>query len=895
MFLLILVAAIRIGRHGVILILLLTTIQSLGGAASGKGAFANDVQTTHLSNLWSYLVTLTLVGMISAIILKSRAINEAKLRKNEQLLLETQKLAKIARWHWDIGLDVHSWSPEIYELYERDPSLDPLRPPEVKPYFTCESWAQLTAMMEACRQAGVSYECDAEIIRSDGRHRWITVRGEAARDDSGKITALFGTVQDITARKLTQLKISASEANFRSLFEHSPTAMLAIDSSSGRILQANENAVRMWGYSVEEFLSLTIHEVTFPDDVPASQIRLAEFSRGDLKDNTRFEKRYLKKDGSFFWAEASVAVFRNEAGEPLYNIGSVIDITERKQIEMQLCQLSKTVEQSPESIVITGTNAIIEYVNESYLRKSGYERHELLGQNSRILQSGKTPRSTYESMWDALHKGQVWEGEFINRNKQGGEYTEHAIISPIRQADGSITHYVAVKEDITEKITSKNQLHRLAYFDGVTDLPNFVMMQEHINQSLTQARHNNTYGGVITFNIDRFKTINDANGQNESNLLLKAVGERLVQALYGSDVVSRMSGDEFCILLPELANTLQSAALLAMHISQKIHQSMRQSFHINGKEYFLTACHGIALFGGGDEDNPHEIVRRANTALHHAKLRGCEQSVFFESSLEQIVQQRFTIESELRFALLENEFRIYLQSQVDAGGNIRGAEALIRWQHPRQGLISPVHFIPIAEETNLIIDIDNWVLTEVCRQLIKIRDTSIRISVNISARNFNQSDFVARVSEILALTDANPEQLTLEITEGVVIGNIDEVIVKMLELSALGVHFSMDDFGTGYSSLSYLKRLPIHELKIDKSFIQELTSDSNDAALVDVILAVTRHLNLRVVAEGVETAEQAAFLNQRAPVLHQGYLYSRPELAEDWINKLPVLQSSGEV
>lgn len=893
MFVVVLVAAIRTGRHGVVAILLLTAIQALSGASAGKGFFRDDIHSTHLVNLWTYIAALTLVGMIFAIILKNRTKNLEKLRKSEAQLLETQHLAGIASWTWDIQSNKHWWSKEIYEFYGHDPALGPAVYPEVQKYFTPDSWAILTQQVADCVQTGKSYECDAEVVRPDGSHRWIIARGEATLNDGGKVCGLHGTVQDITVRKLAQLQLANSEANFRALFENSPNAMVAIDPASGHIIQTNANADTLWGYDRDELLSLSMTDITHPDDVMSSRFRVDEFVRSSSVNYLRFEKRYRRKDGSYFWAEVSIAAVRDESERPLYTIASIVNISERKQIEQELCQLSLAVEQSPESIVITGLDARIEYVNTSSIMKSGYSRDELIGQNTRLFKSERTPVSTFESLWSTLKRGEVWEGEFINRNKNGTDYIEHAIVSPIRQTDGCITHYVAIKEDITEKVRSKKQIHRLAYFDEITELPNFAMLREHISQSILKSKQSGAFSALLTLNIDRFKMVNDANGQSLSNVLLKSLGERLVRILHTTDVVSRTSGDEFCILFPELELSLRLAAHLVMQISQKIHACMRMPFEIGGKEIILTACHGIALFAGNETDNPYEVLRRAETALHHAKHHGCGQTVFFEDSLEYMVKQRFAIEGDLRQAINQNELMVYLQSQVNDQGQIMGAEALVRWLHPRQGIISPAQFIPIAEETNLIIDIDNWVLGEVCRSIAedKISRLPVRFAVNISARHFSQADFVQQIKETLRSTGANPYMLTLEITEGVVIGNIDEVIEKIGELSAIGVHFSMDDFGTGYSSLSYLKRLPIHELKIDKSFIQEVTCNSNDAALVEVILSVASHLKLKVVAEGVETLDQAAFLQKRAQVLHQGYLYSKPEPMADWLAKLVSVNS----
>ncbi|MBI5889909.1 MAG: EAL domain-containing protein [Nitrosomonadales bacterium] len=548
----------------------------------------------------------------------------------------------------------------------------------------------------------------------------------------------------------------------------------------------------------------------------------------------------------------------------------------------ELRKLSLAVEQSPESIAITNLDGDIEYVNEFFVQNSGYSREEIIGRNPRILHSDKTPKHTYDDLWHHLTSGETWQGEFINRRKDGSEYIEHAIVSPIRQPDGRITHYVAIKEDITEKKRAEAEIHRLAFYDTLTGLPNRTLLLERTTQALATIRRVGHFSSLISFNIDRFKNINDAGGQSLGDVLLRAVSERLTNILHEGDVVARIAGDEFCILLSDLAPQQQTAMHLAIWVSEKLHSCLQDPFRVGDELITLTACHGIAIFPDKTEDAPLDILRRANSALHHAKTKGSGQTSFFETALDEIARQRFDIERELHQGITAGELRVFLQPQVDAAGKIVGAESLVRWQHPQHGLLSPGAFIPIAEESNLIIEIGTWVFTEVCRLLAHndMATLPIRISVNISPRHFRQSGFVDQIKQGLADAGADPARLTLEVTEGMVIDNIDEVIGKMNELSSIGIHFSMDDFGTGYSSLSYLKRLPIHELKIDKSFIQDLTIDPGDDALVEAILAVARLMHVNVVAEGVETAEQAAFLNLRGQVIHQGYLFGRPEQAE---------------
>jgi diguanylate cyclase (GGDEF)-like protein/PAS domain S-box-containing protein len=559
----------------------------------------------------------------------------------------------------------------------------------------------------------------------------------------------------------------------------------------------------------------------------------------------------------------------------------------RQKAEDQLRQLSLVVEQSPESIAITDIDAKIEYVNEAFVKNTGYGREEVIGQNPRILHTDKTPKSTYVALWKHLKEGQTWQGEFCNKRKDGSEYIEHAIISPLRQADGRITHYVAIKEDITKKKRAEALIHHLAFYDGLTGLPNRALLLERMGQTLALTRRDKHHSALVLFNIDRFKNINDAGGQLLGDALLIALGVRVSGLLREGDVLARVSGDEFAILLPDLMPLQHNAAYQSMRVVEKILASMRVPFNLGEESLTVSACLGIAMFPENGKDTPLDILRRSNTALHHAKENGTGQIAFFEGELDEVSKQRFNIERELRQGIENGELRVHLQPQVDAAGKIVGAEALVRWQHPVRGLLPPATFITIAEETDLIVQIGEWVFAEVCRLLVQNDgQRPLRIAVNISPRHFRQPDFVAWVKRGLSVSGADPSQLTLEITEGMVINNIGNVIAKMSELSALGIHFSMDDFGTGYSSLAYLKRLPINELKIDKSFIQDITTDPEDAALVEAILAVAKFMHLSVVAEGVETAEQAAFLNQRATVIHQGYFFGKPEPAEKFFARL---------
>ena len=564
-------------------------------------------------------------------------------------------------------------------------------------------------------------------------------------------------------------------------------------------------------------------------------------------------------------------------------------ITERRQAEERRRLNARVFETVGQAIMVTDGQANIVAVNPAFCRITGYSEAEVLGKDPRILKSDRHDKAFHQEVWQSLNRYGSWAGEIWNRRKNGEVFPEWQTISSVKDASGKISQYVAVFSDLTEIRKAQEAAEHLSWRDALTGLANRALFLRQLGQTLANAHREGRYADVLLVDLDRFKDINEARGPALGDALLKAVAERFTLVLHPDDLLARLDSDEFAVLLPRLTGDRENAGREALAVAEKLRDTLRSGIKVETEFFPLDASIGIALFPESAQETSSDVLRQADMAMHEAKAAGGGCAVFFEATMGEAIRDRYRVERELRLGIDNGQLLCYLQSQVDATGRPVGAEALVRWRHPERGLLPPGTFIPLAEASDLIVAVDRWMLSAVCRLMARLdaEGRGLRISVNISPRHFQKDDFVDEVMHQLRTSGADPTHLVLEVTEGLVIGNFAEVVTKMTVLSAMGIHFSMDDFGTGYSSLAYLKRLPIHELKIDKSFIDDLTTDPNDAALVETILAVAQHLHLQVVAEGVELQAQADFLNAHGPVIHQGYLYGRPEPAEVWLARLP--------
>jgi len=554
-------------------------------------------------------------------------------------------------------------------------------------------------------------------------------------------------------------------------------------------------------------------------------------------------------------------------------ISRFADELHKNKMQSELRKLSLAVEQSPNSIFITDLDATIIFANSAFLLTSGYTADEIINQNSRILKSGKTPKQTYDEMWATIARGDIWKGELVNRRKDGSEYVEYVMISPIRDEQGNVTNYLAIKDDITEKLKTGERIEFLAHFDQLTGLPNRTLLQDRFQYALNLAQHGGNNLAIMLVDLDHFKYVNDTLGHSIGDQLLVELAKRIKSSLREEDTISRSGGDEFVIILPTAS--ANSAATLA----GKLLEIISVPFQIDQHELITTASIGIAIYP--DDGNDVEMLyKNADTAMYKAKQAGRNGLRFFTQEMQSNTERNLQLANALRFAIERNQLQLHYQPQVSIeDGHILGAEALIRWQHPEFGMVPPAEFIGIAENIGQIGKVGEWVLRNAAKQMKTWLDSGLSIpviAVNISAIQFRDSHFPELITSILDEENLPHQYLELELTEAAAMDDPESAIKMMDKLDSVGIRMSIDDFGTGYSSLSYLKRFKVYKLKIDKSFVQDITEDAEDKAIVSAIINMASSLGIRTIAEGVETAGQLAFLRLQGCNEVQGYYFSRP-------------------
>ncbi len=669
-------------------------------------------------------------------------------------------------------------------------------------------------------------------------------------------------------RRRVEAALRQSEERYRLFAESALTGVYLIQDNL--LKYVNPALAEIFGYTVEEIAGkLSPTNLTAPDDRARVAENIGKRTQGTVRD-IRYSFRGLRKDGTLIDVEVHGARIEYD-GRPAI-VGTLLDITERRRAEAEIRKLSSAVEKAADSIFITGADGTIEYVNPAFETITGYRREEAVGKTPRIVKSGKHDPAFYRKFWGTLLRGEVYRDVFINRKKNGQLYYEEVTITPLTDERGEITHYISAGKDITERMQTQERLHYLAHHDVLTDMPNRILFVERLKQALNRSQWHKRTLAVLFLDMDRFKLVNDTLGHEAGDRLLQALAARLHGCVREGDTVARFGGDEFAVFLDDVASPDDVAPL-----AQKFLEVLARPLTVDGHEFFITASIGISLYPN-DGIDPQTLMKNADTAMYRAKQQGGNTCQFYQAEMNAHALKRLELETDLRRALERQEFVLHYQPQIDLkSGGVIGSEALIRWQRPGSGLVPPMEFIPLLEETNLIVPVGEWVLRAACAQHHAWRAAGLpplRVAVNISSRQFNGGGLIETVGRVMQDTRMEPGFLDLEITESVIMQNAEAVVDTLRTLNSMGVRLAIDDFGTGYSSLSYLKRFPIDSLKIDQAFVRDITTDPDDAAIVSAIITMAHSLDIQVVAEGVETREQLEFLRAQGCDAVQGYYFS---------------------
>ncbi len=688
----------------------------------------------------------------------------------------------------------------------------------------------------------------------------------------------------------TQLVIEKMRDRYVDLYELAPVGHLTLN-RDGLIIELNLTGAEMMGVERSKMINRHFSSFVCSGNADRWYLHFRDILQRDGRQQCELAMQH--SDGSYLQVNVtslkSADLLSSRTIDQLSNPDDPLntsvqlrivltDITERIVAETEL-RIAASAFETQESLMITDPNGIILRVNKAFTETTGYSAEEAIGRYPSMLTSGHHDGDFYRSMWEIIHATGTWQGEIWDRRKNGEIYPKWLTISAVKGDNDIVTHYVGAHSDITERKRAEEEIKHLAFYDHLTGLPNRRLLQDRLQHALASSERRGRAGALMFIDLDNFKTLNDTLGHDIGDKLLQQVAKRLELCVREGDTVARLGGDEYVILLEDLSLELLEAAAQAEAIGEKILFSLNQKYILATHEYYNSPSIGVTLFIG-HEYVSEDLFKHADLAMYQAKKSGRNTLRFFDPEMQKSIDSRSSIEGQLRKALENKEFQLYYQIQVDSSGNPVGAEALIRWIHPERGMVSPAQFIPLAEESGLIVSIGGWVLDTACAQILtwqKSKQTSnLILSVNVSSKQFRQVNFVNEVQNAIQRHGIKPNLLKLELTESLLLDKIEEAIATMKSLKAIGVRISLDDFGTGYSSLQYLKRLPLDQLKIDQSFVRDIAIDESDKAIVQTIIVMAKSLKLEVIAEGVETDEQRHFLESAGCVHYQGYLFGKP-------------------
>ncbi|MBV6288004.1 EAL domain-containing protein [Pseudomonas sp. MAFF 301350] len=751
---------------------------------------------------------------------------------------------------------------------------------------------QFRQMRQQQRHSGYveQLHCQLRFRHRDQSWRRYDIREQAlTRDAAGNVQRIIGVAKDVTDQIEASESLRDSEQRYRMLAESISDVIFSTDPRL-QLNYVSPSVQAVLGYDVQWILDngwqstianpaqltglYTLFErVSHALTEPAALERLRTEVTTQL-----FLFDCLRADGRKIPIELRVVLVWDEHNHFEGILGVGRDISQQRRAEKDLRMAATVFEHSTSAILITDPAGYIVQANEAFSRVSGYAVADVLDQLPSLLTVDEQQEAHLHYVLKQLHQRGTWEGEVWLKRRNGEHYPAWVGITAVLDDEGDLASYVCFFTDISERKASEQRIHRLAYYDALTHLPNRTLFQDRLHTALQQAERQKAWVVLMFLDLDRFKPINDSLGHAAGDRMLKDMAERLLDCVHEDDTVARMGGDEFTLLLQPKA-TRELALNRAIHVAEQILASLVRPFVLENREFFVTASIGIAL-SPQDGGELSQLMKNADTAMYHAKERGKNNFQFYQADMNASALERLELESDLRHALEQNEFILYYQPQFSGDGKrLTGAEALLRWRHPRRGLVPPGDFIPVIEELGLVVDVGDWVINEACRQLKAWHQAKVRVpkvSVNISARQFSDGQLGTRIATILGETGLPPACLELELTESILMREVNEAMVILDSLKNLGLSIAVDDFGTGYSSLNYLKQFPIDVLKIDRTFVDGLPEGEQDAQIARAIIAMAHSLNLAVIAEGVETHEQLEFLREHGCDEVQGYLFGRP-------------------
>jgi diguanylate cyclase (GGDEF)-like protein/PAS domain S-box-containing protein len=726
-----------------------------------------------------------------------------------------------------------------------------------------------------------------ELRTSDGR----TIDRYSAPVVAAADGTYYGRVwvfRDITERRKSEDALRRSQQRFQQLAESIEQVFWMATPDLQAITYVSPAFERLTGRPEEEFIAnwrIWLQSV-HPDDVQILASAHAELASGRPYD---IEYRFRHVDGREIWVNDRGYPLRDASGTMIQATGVAADITSRKHAEQELRLSAQAFESIADGIIVTDATRHIVSVNKSYTTITGFEPEELIGKRPRVFQSGRHDTAFYDEMWERIHSRGHWRGEMWSKRSDGEVFPEMVSISAVKDTAGRTTHYVGVCTDISEVKRYEAELEHQARHDALTELPNRLLFEERFGTALRQAQRGGATMAVLFIDVDKFKDVNDSLGHAAGDLLLVEWTRRLSAMMRKSDTVARFGGDEFAVLLEGVTRGDVEV------IARKILEAMAAPFHISGHDLFVSASIGISLFPDDGKDTA-TLLKNADTALYQAKMDGRANFRFFSADMHARALETLVMTNALRAALERDELEVCYQPCVAlASGRIESAEALVRWQHPELGMLLPGRFIPLAEATGLIETLGERVLQIACKQMRHWHDRGLplsRIAVNLSARQFRLPDLTHRIAAVLAEAGLRGDQLELEVTESTMMQDPETATGVLTKLKSMGVRIAVDDFGTGYSSLSYLKSLPIDFLKIDRSFVSGVPAAADDVAIIRAIIAMAKSLGHRLIAEGVETEEQRAFLEEQGCDEAQGWLFSKALPGADMTALLAANRSS---